>query len=89
MFDSRAAEGLAARYELRLGEDRFRAEIADGRFEISRGSAELHNAVIETDPAKLAGLVYVDRTPAEALRSGDLKVTGEQPAVGRFVFLFP
>lgn len=89
MFDSSAAEGLAARYELRLGEDRFRAGIADGRFEISRGSAERPNAIIETDPAKLAGLVYVDRTPAEALRSGDLKVTGDQPAVGRFVFLFP
>ena len=69
MFDSRPAEGLAARYELRLGEDRFRAEIADGRFEISRGSAELPNAVIGTDPAKLAGLVYVDRIPAEALHA--------------------
>jgi DNA-binding HxlR family transcriptional regulator/putative sterol carrier protein len=89
MFDSRPAEGLASRYELRLGEDRFRAEIADGRFEISRGSAERPDAIIETDPATLAGLVYGDRTPAEALRSGDLKVTGDQSAVERFLFLFP
>lgn len=89
MFDSRPAEGLAARYELRLGEDRFRAEIADGRFEISRGSAERPDAIIETDPATLAGLVYGDRTAAEALRSGDLKVTGDQSAVERFPFLSP
>ena len=89
MFDSRPAEGLAARYELRLGEDRFRAEIADGRFEISRGSAERPDAIIETDPAPLAGLVYGDRTAAEALRSGDLKVTGDQSAVERFPFLSP
>ena len=89
MFDSRPAEGLAARYELRLGEDRFRAEIADGRFEMSRGSAERPDAIIETDPATLAGLVYGDRTAAEALRSGDLKVTGDQSAVERFPFLSP
>jgi DNA-binding HxlR family transcriptional regulator len=70
MFDQRAAEGLAARYELRLGEDRFRAEIADRRFEISRGSADRPDAIIETDPGTLAGLIYDDRALAEAMRSG-------------------
>src|ERR687891_640279 len=40
MFDPRAAEGLRAGYELRFGEDRFRAVVEDGRFEISRGAAE-------------------------------------------------
>src|ERR687894_2633255 len=35
MFDPRVAEGLKASYELRLGEDRFYAEVADGRFEIA------------------------------------------------------
>src|ERR687894_966064 len=40
MFDARAAEGLRASYELRLGEDRFRALVDDGRFEISRRAAE-------------------------------------------------
>jgi hypothetical protein len=68
MFDQRAAaEGLAARYELRLGEDRSRAEIADGGFEISRGSADRPDAIIETDPGTLAGLIYGERTP----RRGD------------------
>jgi DNA-binding HxlR family transcriptional regulator/putative sterol carrier protein len=89
MFDPRAAEGLAARYELRLGENRFRAEIADGRFEISRGGADQPDAIIETDPGTLAGLIYGDRTLAEAMRSGGLKVTGDQSAAERFLFLFP
>ena len=40
MFDPRAADGLRATYELHLGEDRFRAVVADGRFEIARGGAQ-------------------------------------------------
>ena len=90
MFDQRAAaEGLAARYELRLGEDRSRAEIADGGFEISRGSADRPDAIIETDPGTLAGLIYDDRTLAEAMRSGGLEVTGDRSAFERFLGLFP
>ncbi len=89
MFDPRAAEGIEAVYELRLGEDRFRAEVADGRFEILRGSAERPGATIETDPATLAALVYDGRPLAEALRSGDLKVEGDESAVARFLDLFP
>src|ERR671916_308135 len=44
MFDPRAAEGLNANYELHLGEDRFRAVVADGRFEVERGSVERPDA---------------------------------------------
>ena len=66
-----------------------RAEIADGRFEISRGPAERPDAIIETDPATLAGLVCGDRTLDAALRSGDLKVRGERSAVEHSLFLFP
>ncbi len=54
MFDPGAAEGLAASYELRLGEEVFRAEVADGRFEIAPGSAERPDATIEADPMALA-----------------------------------
>src|SRR5918992_2048925 len=53
MFDARGAGGLEARYELRLGEDVFRAEVADGRFEIERGSAERPDAIIEADSGTL------------------------------------
>ena len=89
MFDSRAADGLRTSYELHLGEDVFRAEVADGRFEIVRGEAQRPDATIETEPATLAALVYEGRPLAEALRSGEVKVEGDESAVERFLTLFP
>jgi DNA-binding HxlR family transcriptional regulator/putative sterol carrier protein len=89
MFDSRASEGIEAVYELRLGEDRFRAEVADGEFEISRGNAERSDAIIETDSATLAALVYGGHSLAGALRSGEVEIEGDQAAVERFLALFP
>ena len=89
MFDPLTASGLTASYELRLGEDRFRAEVADGRFEIVRGSAERPDAIIETDAGTLAALVYEGRELAEAVRSGDVKIEGDESAVARFLTLFP
>jgi DNA-binding HxlR family transcriptional regulator len=89
MFDPHAAEGLSVSYELRLGEDRFRAVVDDGRFEIVRGSTERPDAIIETDVGTLAALVYEGRSLAEALRSGDIKIEGDEEAVERFLTLFP
>src|SRR5919112_5355611 len=89
MFDPRAAEGLNASYELHLGEDRFRAMVADGRFEVERGSVEGPDAIIEGDPAALAALVYEGRRLDEALSSGEIKIEGDKSAVERFLRLFP
>ncbi len=88
MFDPHAAGGIGASYELRLGEDRFRVEVADGRFEVVRGVADRPDATIETDPATLRALVFEGRQLAEALRSGDLKIEGDESAVARFLGLF-
>jgi DNA-binding HxlR family transcriptional regulator len=89
MFDPGAAEGLEAVYELRFGEDRFRAVVRDGRFEVERGSVERLDATIEGDPATLASLVYEGRPLDEALSSGEIKIEGDRPAVERFLALFP
>ena len=88
MFDARAAEGLSATYELRLGEDRFRAEVSDGCFEIARGVAERPDAIIETEPGTLAALVYEDRRLDEALHSEDLRIEGDKTAVEHFLGFF-
>ncbi len=88
MFDPRAADVLKASYELRLGEDRFRVVVADGRFEVARGGAERPDAIIETDAGTLAALVYDGRPLAEAVRSGDVKIQGDESAVARFLGLF-
>ena len=89
MFDPRAADGLGASYELRLGEDRFRVVVDDGRFEVVRGAADGPDAVIETGPTTLAALVYEDRDLAEALYSGDVKIEGDESALESFLGLFP
>ena len=89
MFDPRAAEGIEASYELRLGEDRFRAEVANGRFEIERGVAERPDAIMESSPGAMAALVYEGRSLDEALRSGDIGIEGDRSAVERFLSLFP
>ncbi|SRR6266571_2476796 len=89
MFDSKAAAGLRATYELRFDDDHFRAEIAGGRIEIARGGADRPDAVLSVDPDVLAALVYGGRKLAETLHSGDLKVEGDKAAVKRFLTLFP
>jgi DNA-binding HxlR family transcriptional regulator/putative sterol carrier protein len=89
MFDPRAADGLRASYELRLGEHRFRVVVDDGRFEVVRGAADRPEAVIETSSATLAALVYEDRDLAEALHSGEVKIEGDESAVESFLGLFP
>jgi DNA-binding HxlR family transcriptional regulator/putative sterol carrier protein len=89
MFDPDRAEGLDARYEFRLGEDRFRAEVAGGRLEIKRGSVEAPDATVEADAGTLAALVYGDLELGDALGSGDLRIGGDRAMVERFLALFP
>jgi len=89
MFDPDRAEGLDASYEFRLGEDRFRAEVVDGRLEIERGTAEPPDATVEADAGTLAALVYDDLELDDALGSGDLRIKGDRDVVERFLTLFP
>jgi DNA-binding HxlR family transcriptional regulator/putative sterol carrier protein len=89
MFNPRAAEGMEVLCNLRLGEDRFRAIVADGELDIARGDASPADAVIETDAGTMTALVYGDRRLDEALRSGDVEIEGARSTVERFLRLFP
>jgi DNA-binding HxlR family transcriptional regulator len=89
MFDPGAAGDLEASYELRMGEDRFSAEVREGDFEVERGSSEQPDAIVEADSNTLAELVYQDRPLSEALRSGEVRIEGDEAAVERFLELFP
>ena len=88
MFIAAAAAGVTARYELRLAEHRFRVEVRDGQIEVARGSADHPDAIIESDPATLASVIYDDRDLDEAVRAGALKIDGDTSAVKTFVTLF-
>ena len=86
-FDSEAAQD--GTYEIRLGDDRFRAEITGRRLELTRGTAEHPDAVLDTDPGTLRSLVFGGHDLAEAIRDGALKVEGDERAAARFVAIFP
>jgi putative sterol carrier protein len=89
LFDPRVADGLRAGYELRLGEDRFRVEVADGVIEVARAAADGADATIDSDPDTLNAVLWGSQSLAAAQRSGAMKIEGDKAAVERFVRLFP
>jgi DNA-binding HxlR family transcriptional regulator len=88
-FDAGAADGLSARYELRLGDDTFGIRVADGRIEVGRGAAYDPDAIIDAEPGALSAVLWQGRPLAEAIRAGDIGVEGDRRVVNRFVGLFP
>jgi DNA-binding HxlR family transcriptional regulator/putative sterol carrier protein len=88
-FEAGAANGLHASYELRLGEDRFRIDVADGEIKAARGTAHRPDATIETDPDTLSAVLWGTRTLAGAQRSRTMSIEGDMALVERFVRLFP
>jgi DNA-binding HxlR family transcriptional regulator/putative sterol carrier protein len=89
LFDPTAAHGLRAGYELRLGEDRFRIEVADDQIEAARGGADQADATIDTDPDTLDAVLWGGQSLADAQRSGRMTIEGDKAAVERFARLFP
>ena len=88
-FDAGAADGLSARYELRLGENAFHVNVADGVIDVDRGAPDDPDATLETDPATLGALIWDGRELAAAERDGDVAIAGDRGAVTRFLELFP
>ncbi len=89
-FDPAVAGDLAARVELRLGDDRFRVEVAGGGLRLARGGyPEPPDAVLTTGPATLRELVFAGRKAADALRRGDLHIDGDRKMAERLLRCFP
>jgi DNA-binding HxlR family transcriptional regulator len=80
-FDPAKAEGLEGSYELRLGEIPFKITLKAGEFEASRGEAESPDAVIESDPRTIAGVVFRGNRLAKAVEAGDVRIDGSRRAV--------
>ncbi|GAA4445008.1 winged helix-turn-helix transcriptional regulator [Phytohabitans houttuyneae] len=89
-FDPSAAGDLSARVELRLGDDRFRVEVAGGALSLARGGyTAAPDAVLTTGPATLRALVFAGRRTADALRKGDLHIDGDRKVAERLLRCFP
>ena len=80
-FQPAKAEGLEAAYELRLGEIPFRLRVAGGEFEAARGEAEKPDAVIQSEPNVIAGIVFGGKLMGEAVEAGDVEIDGSRRAV--------
>ncbi len=89
MFDSQTAADFNARLELRIGEDRFHAEIANGEMQLNRGPADRPDAIVEASPEALIAVAYGGKKLAEAVREGEMKVEGDKAVAKRFFGLFP
>jgi DNA-binding HxlR family transcriptional regulator/putative sterol carrier protein len=88
-FDASAAHGLRDSYELRLGEDHFRIEVAGDQIEVARGDADQADATIDTDPDTLNAVLWGGPSLADAQRSGKMTIKGDKAAVKRFIRHFP
>jgi DNA-binding HxlR family transcriptional regulator len=85
LFDGGAARGLRARYELRMGEDRFRIEATDAGLDVARGGADGADATLVGDPDTFNSVLWGGLSLAEAERAGRLAIEGDRAAARRLV----
>ena len=88
LFDPALAEGFAATLALRLEEEHFRAEVAEGRLTIERGEAAEPDATVVTNAETLLALSHRRRELGAAMDAGEVTVEGDLGVVERFVGLF-
>jgi DNA-binding HxlR family transcriptional regulator len=90
LFDAEAAGDLNATYELQIGEQRFRVEIAGGELDLKRGLATRPDISLAAPDAPTLAAVLTDQLPLdEALDSGAVQIEGGKQAAKRFLRLFP
>jgi DNA-binding HxlR family transcriptional regulator len=90
LFAPSRADGLDARYELRLGEHTFAARVSGGALQLARSDAvERPAAVLTTTPGALAAVLWHGRPLAAAEAAGEATIEGDRTALGRFLDLFP
>jgi DNA-binding HxlR family transcriptional regulator len=89
LFDPSKARRLDATFELRFGEQRFRARVAGGALELTRGDAPDSDAAIAADPGTFSAVVWQGMPLGEAERSAGVEVEGSRRALSRFLKLFP
>jgi len=90
LFDPGAAGDREATYELHIGEESFRVDVAAGELDLARGPAEDATATITVPDAATLAAVLTGQLPLdEALGVGDLEIEGGKQPVKRFLRLFP
>lgn len=90
LFDAERAGELTATVELRIGEEVFHVEVADGELDLARGKAGDPAATLAFPDAPTMAAVLTGQLPLEqALASNALAIDGSKQAAKRFLRLFP
>jgi DNA-binding HxlR family transcriptional regulator len=86
-FRPERARDLHASYELHVGPIVIHARVIDGTLDVAAGPQPGADLVLETGPA-LKGLMAGEISPAAALESGGVRITGNRDLLDRFVECF-
>ncbi|TRW14615.1 winged helix-turn-helix transcriptional regulator [Glacieibacterium frigidum] len=89
MFDPGRAGGLRMTVGFRIGEETYRATIANGAIETERGSVEGADFVVEGEARDIAGWIYGGVPLADLEAAGALRVTGDRALASSLSGLFP
>ena len=87
-FVEKHARDLHARYELRLGEQRFSIDVGGGSFDIARGSPARADAIILTNATTLRACAFGDLAVNDAIAAGALDLRGDRKLARAFFRLF-
>jgi DNA-binding HxlR family transcriptional regulator/putative sterol carrier protein len=86
-FRSKEARELQASYELHLGEIVIHARIDKGALEVAEGPLADADLAVETD-LTIRALMSGEVSPAEAVESGKVRLSGKPELLDRFVEVF-
>lgn len=86
-FRPEAAEGVNARYELRLGEIVLHAIVKNGTAVVEKGPLENPDIVIEAGPG-IRTVMAQEISPREALKSKIVRVSGDRKLFDAFARMF-
>jgi DNA-binding MarR family transcriptional regulator len=86
-FRRAAARGVNVGYELRFGEIIINVRVSNGKLAVTEGPLADADLVIEAGPG-IKALLAGEVTPAEAIKNGIVRITGNRSELARFVDLF-
>ena len=84
-FDGERAAAISGRYDLRIGDDRFCIDVADGTIGVRRDDAPGADAVIEADVRTMEAVAFDGQPSSEAERDGRMTITGDRDLADRFL----
>jgi DNA-binding HxlR family transcriptional regulator len=88
MLDAERAAGVEMKIALRLGKDRFVAQVQHGALNVERGQSEAVEATLSGEPSAVASVVYGGRALTDAESAGVLVIQGNRARARRFLSLF-